>query len=125
MVYHFINAWEDEDTGEIVIVGVREDGFFLGALAANGTRECISNKLKVGRSVPRIHEWRINPTRQAVTSERWLFDLPVEVPRINDAYTGIKNRFTYAGKIHTGSLTSDAQLKFDALVKFDLQNGES
>ena len=125
MVYHFINAWEDEDTGEIVIVGVREDGFFLGALAANGTREWISNKLKVGRSVPRIHEWRINPTRQAVTSERWLFDLPVEVPRINDAYTGIKNRFTYAGKIHTGSLTSDAQLKFDALVKFDLQNGES
>jgi hypothetical protein len=38
------------------------------------------------------------------------------VPRINDAFTGVRNCFAYAGRVHTGSLADDAQLKFDAVV---------
>ena len=125
MVYHFMNAWEDEASGEIVVVGVREDGFFHGALAANGTREWIRDTLARGDSVPRVHEWRIDPSKREVTSERWLFDDVVEVPRINDAYTGRKTRFAYAGRIHESSLADDAQLKFDAVVKFDLETGRT
>ena len=57
MVYHFVNAWEDDVRGDIVVVGVREDGFFHGALAANGTREWIQSTLVEGKAVPRMHEW--------------------------------------------------------------------
>lgn len=120
MVYHFVNAWEDSLTGEIVIVGVREDGFFHGALAATGTRNWITNTLQEGKSVPRLHEWRIDPSSGRILSERWLFDDVIEIPRINDKFTGLQNRYAYAGRIHTASLSRDAQLKFDAVVKFDL-----
>jgi hypothetical protein len=41
----------------------------------------------------------------------------VEVPRINDAFAGVKNQFAYAGRVHESSLADDAQLKFDAVVK--------
>jgi carotenoid 9,10(9',10')-cleavage dioxygenase 1 len=123
MVYHFVNAWEDSLTGEIVIVGVREDGFFHGALAATGTRNWITNTLQEGKSVPRLHEWRIDPSSGRILSERWLFDDVIEIPRINDKFTGLQNRYAYAGRIHTASLSRDAQLKFDAVVKFDLVTG--
>ena len=123
MVYHFVNAWEDSETGEIVVVGVREDGFFHGALAATGTREWITETLKKGTAVPRMHEWRIDPSQGEVVSERWMFDDIVEVPRINDGYTGLESQYAYAGRIHTASLSQDAQLKFDAVVKYDMKTG--
>ena len=123
MVYHFVNAWEDSHTGEIVVIGVREDGFFHGALAATGTREWITKTLEQGTSVPRMHEWRIDPSRGEVVSERWLFDDIVEVPRINDSFTGVQNQYAYAGRIHTASLSQEAQLKFDAVVKYDINTG--
>ena len=40
MVYHFINSWEETNANgqeEIVITGVREDGFFHNALKARDT----------------------------------------------------------------------------------------
>ena len=125
MVYHFINAYECEESGNVVVTGVREDGFFHGALAANGTREWIREALRRGDAVPRAHEWVIDPDEGKVVSERWLFDEVVEVPRINDAFAGVKNRFAYAGRVHEGSLANDAQLKFDAVVKFDFETGAS
>ena len=125
MVYHFINAYECEETGSVVVTGVREDGFFHGALAANGTREWIEEALRRGEAVPRVHEWVIDPSEGKVVSERWLFDEVVEVPRINDAFAGVKNRFAYAGRVHESSLADDAQLKFDAVVKFDFETGAS
>ena len=125
MVYHFINAYECEETGNVVVTGVREDGFFHGALAANGTRQWIEEALASGDAVPRVHEWVIDPVSCKVIGERWLFDDVVEVPRINDAFAGVKNRFAYAGRVHGSSLANDAQLKFDAVVKFDLETGRS
>jgi carotenoid cleavage dioxygenase-like enzyme len=125
MVYHFINAYECEETGNVVVTGVREDGFFHGALAANGTRQWIEEALASGDAVPRVHEWVIDPVSCEVIGERWLFDDVVEVPRINDAFAGVKNRFAYAGRVHGSSLANDAQLKFDAVVKFDLETGRS
>ena len=122
MVYHFVNAWEDEGSGEIVVTGVREDGFFHGALRARGTREWIADALSAGERTPRVHEWRLDPATGAVTSERFVFPNDVvEVPRINDRWTGVKNRFAYAGRVHEPSLARDAQLKFDAVVKFDFE----
>ena len=110
MVYHFVNAWEDEGSGEIVVTGVREDGFFHGALRARGTREWIADALNAGERTPRVHEWRLNPATGAVTSERFVFPNDVvEVPRINDRWTGVKNRFAYAGRVHEPSLARDAQ----------------
>ena len=125
MVYHFINAYECEESGNVIVTGVREDGFFHGALAANGTRQWIKEALASGDAVPRVHEWVIDPVAGKVIGERWLFDDVVEVPRINDAFAGVKNRFAYAGRVHGSSLANDAQLKFDAVVKFDLETGTS
>ena len=117
MVYHFINAWEDSVTGNVVVVGVREDGFFHGALQANGTHKWIKDAFEKGEATPRVHRWEIDPATNEMVSQTWLFEDIVEVPRINDAFAGVKNQFAYAGRVHESSLADDAQLKFDAVVK--------
>ena len=126
MVYHFINSWEETNAygqEEIVIIGVREDGFFHNALKARDTRDWITRTLEENMKLPRVHEWRINLVDGSV-KERYLDEGIVEVPRINDEFTGVKNRYAYAGRIKTEILSQDAQLKFDAVVKFDLETGD-
>ena len=124
-VFHFVNAWEELDEYNeliIVVVGIREDGFFHNSLRALGTREWIKSAILARTPVPRLHEWRIKPTK-GIVQEKFLFEDIIETPRINDKYCGNKNRYAYAGKIHTDSLVGDAQLKFNGVIKFDLQQG--
>ena len=126
MVYHFINSWEETNANgqeEIVITGVREDGFFHNALKARDTRDWITRTLEEDLNLPRVHEWRINLVDGSV-KERYLYKDIVEVPRINDEFTGVKNRYAYAGRIKTEILRDDAQLKFDAVVIFDFETGD-
>uniref|UniRef100_A0A6T5T6P3 GST N-terminal domain-containing protein n=1 Tax=Ostreococcus mediterraneus TaxID=1486918 RepID=A0A6T5T6P3_9CHLO len=121
-VFHFVNAWEEIDENDnlvIVIIGVREDGFFHNALKAKGARDWIKSATLKQEPIPRMHEWRISVGSGAV-EETFLFNIAVETPRINDAYGGKRNRYAYAGRIHTESLVEDAQLKFNGIVKFDL-----
>jgi carotenoid 9,10(9',10')-cleavage dioxygenase 1 len=126
MVYHFINSWEEINSigqEEIVIIGIREDGFFHNALKARDTRDWITRTLEENLALPRVHEWRINLDDGSV-KERYLHEDIVEIPRINDEFTGLRNRYAYAGRIKTETLKKDAQLKFDAVIKFDFETGK-
>jgi len=123
MVYHFVNSWEDEnEQGEklIVIIGVREDGFFQEAMRANGSSGWIQDAVRRGDKIPRVHEWRINLVTGDV-AETYLFETPLETPRINDKFVGRRNRYAYAGRILLSELATSTQLKFDAIVKIDLE----
>ncbi len=122
MVYHFINSWEEKNEKNeqlIVITGIREDGFFQEAMRSNGSSEWIKDAVRVNK-IPKVHEWRINLVTGKVT-ERYLFSTPLETPRINDAFVGRRNRYAYAGRILLSELESTTQLKFDAVVKIDMQ----
>ena len=122
MVYHFINAWEDKNAkGEqlIVIVGVREDGFFHEAMRPNGSSAWVQQAVRSGDKIPRVHEWKINLVTGEV-AEEYLFHVPMETPRINDKFVGMQNRYAYAGRILLSELETSTQLKFDAIVKIDL-----
>jgi carotenoid cleavage dioxygenase-like enzyme len=125
-VFHFVNAWEEMDENNdlvVVVIGVREDGFFHNALQANGARKWTKKAVQAGDTVPRLHEWRIKPSVREV-KQKFLFEDIIEIPRINDSYTGKKNRYAYAGIIHTPALTEHAQLKFSGVIKFDLESGD-
>jgi len=127
MVYHFINSWEEineENEQLLVITGVREDGFFQEAMRPSGSRQWVENAVHVEKNTPRVHEWRINLVTGAV-NERYLFTTSVETPRINDAFVGQRNRYAYSGRIDLGTMETAAQLKFDAIVKFDFENNTS
>ena len=123
MVYHFVNAWEEYNAqGEqmIVIVGVREDGFFHAAMRSNGASAWVKQAVKTGCKIPRVHEWRINLVTGEV-SEQYIFQDALEIPRINDQFVGKRSRYAYAGRILMSELETTTQLKFDAVVKMDLE----
>jgi carotenoid cleavage dioxygenase-like enzyme len=125
-VFHFVNAWEEiDDGGEpvIVVVGVREDGFFHRALGATGARRSVVNALNGGDCIPRLHRWRIS-LQSGNISEEFLSTEMIETPRINDAFTGKMNRYVYAGKVSPDALCDTAQLKFTGVLKYDLHTGE-
>ena len=72
-----------------------------------------------------IVEAQVNENKIHVRGgQRDIYKDIVEVPRINDEFTGVKNRYAYAGRIKTEILRDDAQLKFDAVVKFDFETGD-
>jgi len=127
MVYHFINSWEEKnDKCEqlLVIIGIREDGFFQQAMKASGSREWVKKATQGGNNTPRVHQWKINLVTGEVI-EQYLFSEAVETPRINDACVGQRNKYAYSGRIDLSALETDAQLKFDAIIKFDLHRNKS
>ena len=73
MVYHFVNAWEDDRTGHIVIVGVREDGFSMELWLQPG-REAGLQYSERGKVSAKAPWWRLDPSNGKVLSEQWLFD---------------------------------------------------
>lgn len=126
-VFHFVNAWEemDEDGNLVLVVtGVREDGFFHHALQANGSRKWVKDAVGKGDCIPRLHEWRVTPALNKV-KEAFVSNIMIETPRINDAFTGRKNRYAYASIIDSHSMSEKAQLKFNGIVKFDLETRQS
>ena len=126
-VFHFVNAWEEMDEDDnlvLVVTGIREDGFFHHALQAQGSQEWVRDAVGKGDRIPRLHEWRITPSTKKV-EEMFVSDIMIETPRINDTFTGRKNRYAYASIIDSRSISEKAQLKFNGIVKFDLESRQS
>ncbi len=110
-MYHTINAYEDGH--EIVLVGCRvKDPIPLKQDTSGKVARLDTIEL-----VPRLYEWRFD-LATGKTKERELDDLATEFPRINDTIQGKKARFSYNPRV-----AKDAALKFDALVKYDLDSG--
>ncbi|KAF9665712.1 hypothetical protein SADUNF_Sadunf16G0152200 [Salix dunnii] len=98
------NAWEEED--EIVLITCRLQNpdliMVFGAV-----------KEKLEKFVDELYEMRFN-MKTGVASQKKLSDCAVDFPRVNESYTGRKQRYVY------GTIL-DSIAKVTGIVKFDLQ----
>ncbi len=81
-VFHTVGAFERGD--EIVLLGCRYDAF-PGALGFGGGE---------GSNEARLCEWRLD-LKRGTTRRRFLSDVPVEMPRIDERRTGRSFRYAY------------------------------
>lgn len=113
-IYHVANAWEDGD--EIVMHACKmvPNGFTPNP--DYGPYGTMVNVMAL-HAVP--VEWRMN-MKTGEIRYRQLDDRLGEFPIINQNYTGRKNRWSYNVSMAPGELQ-----RFDGLIKYDLETGDS
>ncbi|KAJ6755118.1 CAROTENOID CLEAVAGE DIOXYGENASE 1-3 [Salix purpurea] len=104
-IFHNANAWEEDD--EIVLITCRLQD--PGLDVANG-----AVKEKLEKIVDELYEMRFN-MKTGVASQKKLSESAVDFPRVNESYTGRKQRYVY------GTLL-DSIAKVTGIVKFDLHS---
>jgi carotenoid cleavage dioxygenase len=107
--FHCLNGWDEGDT--VVVDGCRADGLVIG----------FGDDPPADPGFPSLHRWRLDLATGQVTTEQ-LDDRATDFPRINDAHTGLPNRYGYVG--HTGSF-GPTGARFDGVVKHDFATGTS
>lgn len=114
---HHINAYEDDD-GVVLDMITYKDPKILGALYLDNLRSGGSIP------VPQARRFRLDSDYDRVTSEP-LRDAFVELPRINEVFSGRPYRYFY-GFGGYGSLVGGASLTYEfanSLVKVDVEGG--
>lgn len=109
--YHTVNAFEDGD--EIVVEGCRSERNSIG--------DDVKPQAGDRSDLPMLHQWRLNRKTGAVQEKSLDTQWGCEFARINEAYVGIRNQFTYAARIAGDTLESG----FDGIIKYDLVNEAS
>ncbi|KAJ6750878.1 hypothetical protein OIU85_001417 [Salix viminalis] len=104
-VFHNANAWEEED--EIVLITCRLQNPDLDMV--NG-----AVKEKLENFTNELYEMRFN-MKNSAASQKKLSEPAVDFPRVNESYTGRKQRYVY------GTLL-DSIAKVTGIVKFDLHS---
>ncbi|KAI5341853.1 PREDICTED: carotenoid [Prunus dulcis] len=102
-IFHNANAWEEED--EIVLITCRLENLDLDMV--NGP---VKEKLENFKN--ELYEMRFN-LKTGLASQKKLSESAVDFPRVNESYTGRKQRYVY------GTLL-DSIAKVTGVVKFDL-----
>ncbi|KAL4198341.1 hypothetical protein AMTRI_Chr03g139740 [Amborella trichopoda] len=102
-IFHNANAWEDGN--EVVLITCRLEDFDMEL-------ETNSSKDKVANFKNELYEMRFH-MKTGEASQRKLSESAVDFPRINENYTGRKQRFVYG-------TTFEGITKVKAIVKFDL-----
>ncbi|XP_057727990.1 carotenoid 9,10(9',10')-cleavage dioxygenase 1-like [Arachis stenosperma] len=103
-IFHNANAWEEED--EVVLITCRlEDVDLEGGGAVKETIGSLTNQL---------YEMRFN-MKSGQASQKKLSEPTVDFPRVNESYTGRKQRYVY------GTILS-SMAKITGIVKFDLHS---
>ncbi|XWS35517.1 hypothetical protein CRYUN_Cryun20dG0004000 [Craigia yunnanensis] len=102
-IFHNANAWEEED--EIVLITCRLENPDLDMV--NG-----EVKEKLENFSNELYEMRFN-TKSGLASQKKLSASAVDFPRVNEYYTGRKQRYVY------GTIL-DSIAKVTGIVKFDL-----
>ncbi|PON40751.1 Carotenoid cleavage dioxygenase [Trema orientale] len=102
-IFHNANAWEEED--EVVLITCRLENPDLDMVsgAVKEKLENFSNEL---------YEMRFN-LKTGLASQRKLSESAVDFPRVNESYTGRKQRYVYGTRL-------DSIAKVTGIVKFDL-----
>ena len=111
--FHCINAYEDGD--EIVFQACRIEN------PTPRTRQELQDdtvpKLFFLQLIPYMHRWRFN-LKTGESREEQLDDAISEFPRINESRMGQKIRYSYNSR-----LARQPQMLFEALIKYDLEEG--
>ena len=119
-VLHVVNCWEEDR--EIVMIGCRQPRPGGRRDASEGA---LKSQLAERRRLHQLHEWRFDLDTGA-TSERMLDDTNSEFPTINRHRLGVLNRYAYHQYIpfpdESGNISGRCQT-FDALLKYDLEDG--
>ncbi|KAK4842159.1 hypothetical protein QYF36_016716 [Acer negundo] len=102
-IFHNANAWEEGD--EVVLITCRSENPDLDMV--NGD---VKEKLEITNE---LYEMRFN-MKTGLASQKKLSASAVDFPRVNDCYTGRKQRYVY------GTIL-DSIAKVIGIVKFDLQ----
>ncbi|KAL5543568.1 hypothetical protein UlMin_007352 [Ulmus minor] len=102
-IFHNANAWEEED--EVVLITCR---------LQNPDLDMVSGEVKekLGNFSNELYEMRFNMNTGLATQKK-LSESAVEFPRVNESYTGRKQRYVYGTRI-------DGIATVTGIVKFDL-----
>ncbi|KAK1358614.1 Carotenoid cleavage dioxygenase 1 [Heracleum sosnowskyi] len=102
-IFHNANAWEEGD--EVVLITCRSQNPDLDMMAG-------STKEKIENFTYELYEMRFN-MKTALAWQKKLSASAVDFPRINENYTGRKQRYVYGAIM-------DSIVKVTAIVKLDL-----
>ncbi|XP_015881787.3 carotenoid 9,10(9',10')-cleavage dioxygenase 1 isoform X1 [Ziziphus jujuba] len=102
-IFHNANAWEEED--EVVLITCRLENPNLDMVSG-------TVKEKLENFSNQLYEMRFN-LKNGLASQKKLSAPAVDFPRVNESYTGRKQRFVY------GTIL-DSIAKVTGIVKFDL-----
>ncbi|KAK4755391.1 hypothetical protein SAY87_009148 [Trapa incisa] len=103
-IFHNANAWEEGD--EVVLITCRIQNLMLEQLAST-----VEGKLE--NLIIELYEMRFN-MKTGLASQKKLSRARIDFPKINEYYTGRKQRYVYGAAI-------DNVLRVNGIVKFDLQ----
>ncbi|KAI3498165.1 hypothetical protein L1887_33934 [Cichorium endivia] len=102
-IFHNANAWEEGD--EVVLITCRLQNPNLD-MVGGGVKEKLENFAN------ELYEMRFN-METGLASQKKLSESAVDFPRVNECYTGRKQRYVYATRL-------DSIAKVTGIVKFDL-----
>ena len=108
-VFHTVNAFEEGD--EVVLEACRTPK--MQALT-DGRPDDVTVE-----DMPRMYQWRMNMKTGEVTEKLLDADWGSEFPRINENYMGLRNQYSYNGRM------SPDVAGFDGIIKYDLVNETS
>ena len=113
-MYHPVNAWEEDDA--IVMIGCRVPDPIPAPRDEDGAWGRMMANLRV---TAHLHRWRFDLGTGQVTEEQ-LDDRNTEFPTIRRERAGRPTRYAF-----NVSLADTPTLKFDALVKYDLETNDA
>ncbi|XP_050283885.1 carotenoid 9,10(9',10')-cleavage dioxygenase 1-like isoform X2 [Quercus robur] len=102
-IFHNANAWEEED--EVVLITCRYENIDMDRLIG-----IVKEELKILSS--ELYEMRFN-MKTGLASQKKLSTSVVEFPKMNESYTGRRQRYVY------GTIL-DSTAKITGIIKFDL-----
>ena len=108
-VFHTVNAFEEGD--EVVLEACRTPKM-------QPLTDDRPDELTVA-DMPRMYQWRLNMKTGEVTEKLLDPDHGSEFPRINENYMGLRNQYSYNGRMRP-----EVQ-GFDGIIKYDLVNETS
>ncbi|XP_059446239.1 carotenoid 9,10(9',10')-cleavage dioxygenase 1-like [Corylus avellana] len=103
-IFHNANAWEEDD--EVVLITSRLENFDLDSFGG-------TVKEKLENFCNELYEMRFN-MKTGLASQKKLSAPAVEFPRVNESYTGRKQRYVY------GTTLDSNIVKVTGIIKFDL-----
>ena len=114
-VFHTVNAFEDEETGEVVL---------------HGGRCTVERDLYFEYNPAYMYEWRFTPGSNGMKkTETLLDDTCIEFPKINNEYIGCEYKYGYVlegtglGKMNNWKAPSET-LTFANVLKYDMTTGQ-